>query len=236
MRRVPADGADGRAHPNALAEDLHLLRAVGNLPPEGPHRLVAHREERALRVREVGVLMPRDAAAHAHTRAGDDDLRPAHVVDCARLLRSPREPQVREVEHVVAPADFRVHALVHVLEVLLVNRGHPDGERRVEEDGDVGHLPALDEAVQFVEEHLRPLDGECRDEERTAAVHRLCDDGLERGDARGGRLVVPVPVHALHDEVRRVGHRLRIVKERRRRVPEVAGEDNLLPAARELDD
>ncbi len=138
-------------------------------------------------------------AARRHPRGGDDDARPPDVVQGLRLLRAPRERELRRPERLHAGGEETGHLVVLVLAVREVDRRRVHRHGRVHEDRYGRDLALPLELPDGEQELLGSADGEGGDEERALRPDHRPDLVPER--LRGpARRVVLAPVGALHEE------------------------------------
>ena len=143
---IEFDDFGAQAHRFTKDVDFGLL--VDDLAAEGMFSLEAGDQDGVAGVFDVVLEVVEDAAKLAHARGGDDDARRPEIVerlgfgnvlDIAELAESEGLLPVRGetggffvVEFGAIPEDF----------------GDSDGQRTIDEDGDAGDTPLLDESMQ----------------------------------------------------------------------------------------
>ena len=227
MSREAVEALDLRLDRDFLAEHAHARDAVDEPAAKAPLRLVADEQDCRLRTPEVVFEMMQHAARIGHARRRNDDGRALRRVECARLRRRLTETDLREIRHLAILAEDLERILVEIAEVLEEDARRIDGQRTIDDDWDVRVEASLTvQPEEIVEQRLRAADGERRDDEVAAAVHRLIDDLNERR-LLVVELVQAVAVRRLRDDEVGAVDDGRVAQDRLARLTEVAREDEL---------
>jgi len=89
LSRVCAESAEcvnRRFHRDSFCENLHFFLAIDKLSAQRALTLITDDNDVRAWLPEIGPEMMKNAAAVAHSRAGHDKTRAAHVIDCARFV------------------------------------------------------------------------------------------------------------------------------------------------------
>lgn len=198
-----AEGVDLGPDLNHLAVDANLGLAFDKSSSEAVERLEADDDDVCTRVGEMIEEVVDDATTRGHARAGDDDARAGVVVDHAAFIAAAEEAQAWEAQRVLADVAEGAGLFVEEGGVHLVEACGLDGQRAVDEDGQVlGDSSVVPPAGQVIDEGLGAADGEAGDEDFATGGAGLVQDGDEFVEGFFEGFVVAVAVGAFeHDDI-----------------------------------
>src|SRR5690606_38756469 len=197
-----------------LAEDAHVLASFLQAPAQSVIRHVAGDQHQVVLLADGIAKMMQYAAGFAHARCGNDDERPGHDVQVLALLHVLRVGQQLEAERVWIRAQQVADLAIEALGVGVENLRHVGREWAVHIARNAGQFPGVEQVIQDVDDFLRAADAEGRDDDLSLPLHGLLDQ-LEQLPAQVlRRLVQPVAVGGLHDQVVRVAGDLALAQDR----------------------
>ena len=165
-----------------------------------------------------------DATAFTHARARDHDEGPLLVVERLGQLARLHVVHAVRMEGIPAFADELLGLGVVALGVVHEGRGGLPGQRRVDEDGDLGNGLPPAQAGQRVDEILGAPDAEGRHEDLAAGALHAAEDGHERLFRVLDGLVLAQAVGGLREDDVRPGQRLGVAEDGIGAAPQVARE------------
>src|SRR5262245_30123871 len=86
VRAEPAECVNRRFHGDFFSENLHFFLTIDQTSPQRALTLITNDQHMRARLPKVGSQMMKNATAVAHSRAGHDKTRAAHIIDCARFV------------------------------------------------------------------------------------------------------------------------------------------------------
>ncbi len=134
VRGETRDLRDMGLHRHPLSVNLDLFLALDEPPALGSLGLVADEYDCVPLVGQPQLEVMEDPAAGDHPGGGDDDRRPGHRVELARVARGGRDLQGRGEDRVFVVGEELTHFDVMLGDETGVERGRLDAHRAVEKD------------------------------------------------------------------------------------------------------
>ena len=233
VRREAVQHVDPGPDHDVLAEDLHQLLAVGELPPQRSLDHVAHEHDIHLRPPQVVAQVMHDAASLAHSRGTQDDAGLAALVERCGLPCGRGDPQAGQIAgKLPARGQFPGFAVEH-FRVPDQRLGRTRGHGTVEDDREVARQPALAHGLrEVIQDQLGATDREGRYQHPLIIACRALENALEGLDGVFLRRALAAAIGGLEKHDVGLGGGLGIPEDRHAPGPEVARkDDHLRPAA-----
>ena len=215
-----------RPHSDFLAHHADALHAVHKAAPQTALRLIPGEENRGFRPPEVVFQMMENTPGVGHTAGRKNDSRAFGAIESLRLRRRLTNAKLRHLRKFSFPVQKLNCFFVEVLAVFHKNPGSRDGQRAVQNDWHIIDTSRFPEFVKIIQECLRPSDGEGRNNQISASVHRIVDDFCQY-TLFVIFLMEPIAVSRLDNQKIRAADNAWILDDWLIWLPEVAGKNEL---------